>query len=103
MPAHSPLTKRSSDKYGHPSRATRTYIDAIQALLALVKEKKIDMFHKSWKPGHGNTDFERYYASPPGEVYRVNDYQHAYEPYVIFKREGTPWSAVQAPRISKFH
>ena len=71
----------------------------VQTLLALVKEKKIDMFHKSWKPGHGTTDFERYYASPPGHIYRVNGYQHSYEPYVIFKREGTPWSVLQAREI----
>lgn len=62
-----------------------------QALLSLVKEEKIDMFHKSWKPGHGSTDFERYYTTPSGQIYRVNNYQYSFEPYVIFKREGTPW------------
>ena len=62
-----------------------------QDLIRLVKENKIGMFHKSWAPGHGSTNYTRYYASLPGEVYRVISYSHSYEPYVIFKKEGTPW------------
>ncbi|KAJ6593539.1 glycosyltransferase family 49 protein [Mycena capillaripes] len=37
------------------------------------------------------TDYNRYYATPPGEVYKVTGYQSAYEPYVIFKKDGPPW------------
>lgn len=49
------------------------------------------MFHKSWAPGHASTNYSRYYSANPGEVYRVGSYSHSYEPYVIFKKEGTPW------------
>lgn len=52
------------------------------------------MFHKSWAPGHNSTNYPRYYKANPGEVYRIQGYSHSYEPYVIFKKEGTPWSVV---------
>ncbi|KAF7721348.1 hypothetical protein EC973_004848 [Apophysomyces ossiformis] len=58
-------------------------------LLEIVKSEKIDMFHRSWKRGHGSTDYARWYAS--SETYKVVDYNYSYEPYVIFKKEGTPW------------
>ncbi|GAA5877078.1 hypothetical protein JCM16303_006160 [Sporobolomyces ruberrimus] len=60
-------------------------------LLQLVQDDKIGMFHKSWAPGHGSTNYTRYYEAQPGEVYRASGYTHSYEPYVIFKKEGTPW------------
>ncbi|KAK7444270.1 hypothetical protein VKT23_015280 [Stygiomarasmius scandens] len=60
-------------------------------LVSLMKAKRIDMFHASWEPGHNSTDYPRYYAATPGEVYKVTKYQSAYEPYVIFKKEGPPW------------
>ncbi len=47
----------------------------------LVETKQIDMFHASWAPGHNSTDYERFYAASPGEVYQVTGYQSAYEPY----------------------
>lgn len=59
-------------------------------LLSLVEEGKIGMFHKAWEPGHGATNYTRYYESKPGEVYKAHGYTHSYEPYVIFKKEGTP-------------
>lgn len=49
------------------------------------------MFHKSWAPGHNSSDYPRFYSAAPGEVYRIKQYQSAYEPYVIFKKEGPPW------------
>ncbi|GAA5899617.1 uncharacterized protein JCM6883_005275 [Sporobolomyces salmoneus] len=60
-------------------------------LLKLVEEDKIGMFHKSWAPGHGSTNYTRYYEAKPGELYKASGYTHSYEPYVIFKKEGTPW------------
>ena len=60
------------------------------ALLELVKEGKIGMFHAFWNPGHGATNYTRYYEAQPSEVYRVRSYTHGYEPYVIYKKEGTP-------------
>ncbi|KAG1817936.1 glycosyl-transferase for dystroglycan-domain-containing protein [Suillus subaureus] len=62
-----------------------------QALLSLVKAKKIDMFHRTWAPGHNSTDYPRFYSAAPGEVYKVTQYHPAYEPYVIFRKEGPPW------------
>ncbi|KAG5647110.1 hypothetical protein DXG03_001481 [Asterophora parasitica] len=62
-----------------------------RTLLGLVKSKRLGMFHASWAPGHNSTDYKRYYAAPPGDVYKVTQYQSAYEPYVIFKKDGPPW------------
>ena len=49
------------------------------------------MFHKSWAPGHNSSDYPRFYTAAPGEVYGIKQYQSAYEPYIIFKKEGPPW------------
>lgn len=57
-------------------------------LLRLVDEGKIGMFHSFWKPGHGPTNYTRYYDA--NEVYKVETYTQAYEPYVIFRKEGPP-------------
>ena len=48
------------------------------------------MFHRAWDPGHNSTDYLRFYGAAPGEVYKVMQYQRAYEPYVISKKEGSP-------------
>ncbi|KAI8141794.1 glycosyl-transferase for dystroglycan-domain-containing protein [Fennellomyces sp. T-0311] len=58
-------------------------------LMEIVQADKIDMFHRSWKRGHGSTDYSRWYGS--SEPYKVVDYNYSYEPYVIFKKEGSPW------------
>jgi len=49
------------------------------------------MFHAFWPPGHNSTNYPRYYSASPGEVYKVTEYQHHYEPYVVFKKDGPPW------------
>lgn len=67
-----------------------------QDLVQLVQADKIGMFHKSWAPGHGSTNYTRYYDAAPGEVYRVQGYTHSYEPYVIYKKEGSPWCVSHA-------
>jgi len=69
---------------------TSTFPKNKNELLELVQESKIGMFHSLWNPGHGATNYTRYYAAKPTEVYKVNTYTHGYEPYVIFKKEGTP-------------
>lgn len=66
-------------------------INPLQVLLELVKTRKIDMFHKSWVLGHNSSDYPRFYAAASGEVYKIKQYQSAYEPYIIFKKEGPPW------------
>ncbi|KAF9456934.1 glycosyl-transferase for dystroglycan-domain-containing protein [Collybia nuda] len=62
-----------------------------QELLALVKSKRIRMFHASWGPGHNSTDYKKYYTASTGDIYKVTQYQSAYEPYVVFLKEGPPW------------
>lgn len=61
------------------------------ALIELYNASRISMFHSSWAPGHNSTDYNRFlFNSQPGSVYKIGqqDYQHAYEPYIIFRREG---------------
>lgn len=60
-----------------------------EALIQLVQEKKITTFHDFFPKGHNATDYEKWYVSDA--VYKVTAYQHSYEPYVILKKEGTPW------------
>lgn len=60
-----------------------------EELMSIVEADKIDMFHRSWKRGHGSTDYQKWYGST--QPYKVVDYNYSYEPYVIFKKEGTPW------------
>ncbi|ORX61383.1 hypothetical protein DM01DRAFT_1331988 [Hesseltinella vesiculosa] len=66
-----------------------TFPSSKEELLDLVNQGKIDMFHKSWLKGHGATDYSHWYASE--ETYMVTDYDFSYEPYIIYKKEGTPW------------
>ncbi|KAI8983386.1 glycosyl-transferase for dystroglycan-domain-containing protein [Trametes punicea] len=65
----------------------RTFPADKQALLKLAQASPpiIASFHASWAPGHNSTDYERYYSIAPGShtVYKVEQYQSAYEPYVI--------------------
>ncbi|CAO3629956.1 unnamed protein product [Cunninghamella blakesleeana] len=67
----------------------KTFPDSKDKLLDLVKEEKIDMFHKSWLKGHGATNYNRWYQS--NESYSVTEYDYSYEPYIIYKKDGTPW------------
>lgn len=54
------------------------------------------MFHATWPGGHNSTDYPRFYDAKPGEVYRVTQYQPAYEPYMVFKKQGPPWYSVSS-------
>jgi glycosyltransferase-like protein LARGE len=60
---------------------------------ALIKEvfeqEKLDMFHRSWARGHSATNYAKFYIAD--EPYKVEDYNFSYEPYVIFKKQGSPW------------
>jgi glycosyltransferase-like protein LARGE len=51
------------------------------------------MFHGIWPPGHNSTDYDRFYSTKPGEVYKVTQFQSYYEPYTIFRKDGPPWCA----------
>ena len=60
-------------------------------LESLVRAGRMEMFHRSWPPGHNSTDYGRWLDTSPGEVYTVREYQSAYEPYIIFARDAVPW------------
>ena len=62
------------------------------------------MFHRSWAPGHNSSDYPRFYAAALGEAYRIKQYQSAYEPYIIFKKEGPPWYVLGfSDRATAYH
>lgn len=54
-----------------------------------VQDMKLDSFHSSWVSGHGATNYSHWYTAT--EMYPVTEYEFSYEPYVIYKKEGTPW------------
>lgn len=63
-----------------------------QALMKLVSSGQIGMFHKSWKPGHGSTNYTRFYHADQSEqIYPASGYSHSYEPYVVYKKDKTPF------------
>ncbi|KAI7861520.1 glycosyl-transferase for dystroglycan-domain-containing protein [Spinellus fusiger] len=67
----------------------KTFPVTKEALLQEVEEEKIDMFHKAWLRGHGSTNYTQWYES--SLPYKVVDYNFSYEPYIIYKKEGSPW------------
>ncbi|KAG2178767.1 hypothetical protein INT43_001613 [Umbelopsis isabellina] len=67
----------------------KTFPTDKKQLMDLVRAEKIDMFHRSWQRGHGSTDYNKWYESD-GE-YVVTEYNYSYEPYIIYKKEGSPW------------
>ena len=89
----SDFTKFPNDKkVVAPSWTPPSAHSSYQALLPLIKSKKISMFHDSWQAGHNSTDYTRFYAAQAGEVYKVTRYQSAYEPYVVSRADSPPWS-----------
>ncbi|KAI8391620.1 glycosyl-transferase for dystroglycan-domain-containing protein [Radiomyces spectabilis] len=67
----------------------QTFPTTKSGLLDQVANEKLDMFHKSWLKGHGSTNYTKWYQT--SELYKVEDYNFSYEPYIIYKKEGTPW------------
>lgn len=59
------------------------------SLLQLVQEEKLGMFHRSWFKGHGSTNYTRWYGTD--ELYKVTSYDFSYEPYIVYKKESSPW------------
>jgi glycosyltransferase-like protein LARGE len=55
-----------------------------------VNDKKLIAFHAAkFVPGHGASNYPKWYAT--NEIYQVTEFNYKYEPYVILKKEGTPW------------
>lgn len=67
----------------------RTFPTTKEGLVDIVQAEKIDMFHIGWTRGHGSTNYTKWYESK--DPYMVTDYNYSYEPYVIYKKEGSPW------------
>ncbi|KAF8806519.1 hypothetical protein BYT27DRAFT_7257238 [Phlegmacium glaucopus] len=75
----------------HEGTNYATFPSKKAGLLSLVNRRRIRIFHASWGPGHNSTDYKRFYAASAGDVYKVTRYQSAYEPYIIFRKDGPPW------------
>ncbi|KAG0368005.1 glycosyl-transferase for dystroglycan-domain-containing protein [Gamsiella multidivaricata] len=61
-----------------------------QAVEKLVADKNLMAFHSAkFVPGHGATDYPKWFKTD--EIYRVTEFNYKYEPYVILKKEGTPY------------
>ncbi|KAG0056728.1 hypothetical protein BGZ83_003697 [Gryganskiella cystojenkinii] len=61
------------------------------AVEKLVKNKRLMAFHSAkFAPGHGASDYPKWYTTTD-EIYQVTTFNPKYEPYVILKKEGTPW------------
>lgn len=58
-----------------------------------MRANRVAPFHASFSAGHNSTDYRRFYAAKPGEIYKVTQYQPAYEPYVVVKRDSGGWCA----------
>ncbi|KAG1451131.1 hypothetical protein G6F56_008164 [Rhizopus delemar] len=68
----------------------RTFPRTKSDLIEKVQQGKLDMFHSAWQRGHGSTDYVKWYGHQ-NTSYPVIDYNHSYEPYVIFRRQQSPW------------
>ncbi|KAI8969246.1 glycosyl-transferase for dystroglycan-domain-containing protein [Mycotypha africana] len=55
----------------------------------VTSQGKLDSFHSSWTAGHGATNYTRWYEAD--EIYPVTEYEYSYEPYIIYKKDNTPW------------
>ncbi|KAG0333603.1 hypothetical protein BG000_009026 [Podila horticola] len=56
----------------------------------LVQDKKLVPFHSvKFAPGHEASNYAKWYATD--DVYQVMSFNWKYEPYVVLRREGTPW------------
>ncbi|KAG0144718.1 hypothetical protein CROQUDRAFT_46963 [Cronartium quercuum f. sp. fusiforme G11] len=58
-------------------------------LLELFQNGQIDMFHKSWLPGHGPTNYTKFFEND--DPYPISGYTHSYEPYVIYRKDSSPF------------
>ncbi|CAG8755905.1 10248_t:CDS:2, partial [Dentiscutata erythropus] len=52
--------------------------------LKLIDSNRLVMFHASWKPGHGSSNYDAWHHT--NVLYKVTHYQYQYEPYVIFPK-----------------
>ncbi|KAI7907336.1 glycosyl-transferase for dystroglycan-domain-containing protein [Cokeromyces recurvatus] len=67
----------------------RTFPTKKSDVIRQVNELKLDRFHSSWATGHGATNYSHWYKAT--DIYPVTEYEFSYEPYIVYKKEGTPW------------
>ncbi|ORE19486.1 hypothetical protein BCV71DRAFT_197378 [Rhizopus microsporus] len=67
----------------------RTFPTKKSQLVDQVNNMKLDSFHSTWVSGHGATNYSHWYTAD--QTYPVTQYEYSYEPYIIYKKEGTPW------------
>ncbi|KAG0332414.1 hypothetical protein BG000_010029 [Podila horticola] len=99
---------------------SKYFPDTKAALIPLLEKGNIHVFHDSFPPGHAATDTPRWMkmkshaaleeghrGDHPGDElnqedylemeaegekpYKVNKFEPKYEPYIVLKKEGTPW------------
>jgi glycosyltransferase-like protein LARGE len=51
--------------------------------------KQIRQFHDFFPVGHQSTDYAKWFEA--NEPYAIQDYSFKYEPYVVMKKDETPW------------
>ncbi|CAO3594008.1 unnamed protein product [Absidia cylindrospora] len=69
----------------------KTFPTTKAQLVERYQNDSIDMFHAFWTPGHGPTDYPKWLSLQHQLPYKVTEYQHSYEPYIVFKKENHPW------------
>ncbi|KAG2232995.1 hypothetical protein INT48_001058, partial [Thamnidium elegans] len=67
----------------------RTFPTKKSGVIEQVNDLKLNSFHNSWVSGHGATNYSKWYSTD--EIYPVTEYEFSYEPYIIYKKEDTPW------------
>ncbi|KAI8338988.1 glycosyl-transferase for dystroglycan-domain-containing protein [Chlamydoabsidia padenii] len=60
-------------------------------MVALYQQGAIGMFHSFWIPGHAPTNYPEWLSSSNDQIYKVTEYQHSYEPYIVYKKDYAPW------------
>ena len=81
-----------------------TIPESKQQVLSMVESGQVFPFHvKSFPPGHGPTDFDRWYRNETGALYDVQ-YNFHYEPYVVGHRHGIPryWDPFRGYHFTKY-
>ena len=56
-----------------------------------MRANRVAPFHATFSAGHNSTDYRQFYAAKPGEIYKVTQYQPAYEPYVVVRSDAGGW------------
>ncbi|KAF9989077.1 hypothetical protein BGZ75_007649 [Mortierella antarctica] len=94
---------------------SKYFPDTKKELIPLIEKGDVRVFHDSFPPGHAATDTPRWMRMSPNapnpgsrwkmderqnyldqeadgeKPYKVTNFEPKYEPYIILKREGTPW------------